>query len=159
MFSVDQAVLVALGALAGKLVDGALKWRAANDASRKIGAEAQAAEGAEARKDLKFTIETMKEQIAQLSSDVLQARAETAKIHLENLRLSGENALLTQTIATMRAEIEAKNDAIAELTETVRAQGVQLRETLDLLKERAGAINVTDLTLSPSLTPIEPVKP
>lgn len=159
MFPVNEAVLVALGAIAGKLVDGALKWRAANDASRKIGAEAHATEGAEARKDLKFTIETMKEQIAQLSSDVLQARAETARIHVENLRLTGENAVLTQTIATMRAEIETKNEAIAELTETVRAQGIQLRETLELLKQRAGFVDVTDLTLSPSLTPIEPVKP
>jgi predicted nucleic acid-binding Zn-ribbon protein len=161
MFSVDQAVLVALGALAGKLADAALKWRAANDSSRKIEVESKSAEGAEARKDLKFTIETMKEQIAQLSSDVLQARSETAKIHVENLRLSSENTLLHHTISTLKAEIDAKNAAIAELTETVRQQGEQLRETLVLLRERAstGVVDTTDLTLSPSLTPIEPVKP
>lgn len=178
LLSVLKAVGLVLSGIGGtKALDAILARRKAAAEAAKLEVEVRAAGAhvdgeiaAGEREDIRFVIDTLRQQVDLMKDDVLSARAdaltarqEVAHVHKENLALRKENRESHASIELLQMEGSAKQLRIEILEATVAQQQqqltqaqAQLHEALVIMRERSTGDVIPPRSSTPSIPVVLP---
>jgi hypothetical protein len=120
------------------------------------------AEGKIERDDMEFIVNSLKDRVILLTNDVLSARQDTLAARQESAGVYQENAVLRREHQSCQAslvenEVERGRDRarMSSMERDMQIMGDQLREALQLLRDRkAGEVTTGDIPRWPSHSPV-----